>query len=65
MTKVTSPSQFNSDHRIAYFTGKKSYDDAIKEANEWAERNKVELISYFEQSAFGKSILVSYRRIEQ
>lgn len=65
MIKVTSPSHFNTEHHIVYFTGKKTYDDAIKEAKEWAEQNKVELVAYFEQSAFGKSILVSYRRIEQ
>lgn len=65
MNKLSSPSLFNPDYRITYFTGKKNYDDALKEANEWAETNKVELVAYFEQKAFGKSILVSYRRKEQ
>lgn len=64
MRKVNSPSQFNSEHFIGFFSGKKTYEDAIKEAKEWAERVKVELVSYFEQKAFGKSILVSYRRNE-
>jgi len=61
MNKLSSPSQFNPEYLIGYFTGKKDYDDALKEAGGWAERNKVELVAYFEQKAFGKSILVSYR----
>ena len=61
MKKITSISDFSYEHNIAHFSGKKNYEDAIKEAQEWATRNSKELVAYFEQSAFGKSILVSYK----
>lgn len=62
MQKVKSPSHFSTEDNIGYFSGKKNFEDAIKEAKEWATRNKKVLVAYFEQSAFGKSILVSYKR---
>lgn len=62
MIKVSSPSHFSTNDNIGYFSGKKNWEDAIKDANEWATRNKIILVAYFEQSAFSKSILVSYKR---
>lgn len=64
MKQVKSPSDFDREDNIGYFSGKKTYEDSIKEANEWATRNGKILVAYFEQSAFGKSILVSYKRDE-
>lgn len=61
MNKVASPSQFSPDHHIANFNGK-DYEDAIQRAVEWSQRVGTELISYYEQIAFGKSILVSYKK---
>lgn len=62
MIKVSSPSKFSSGHFIAYFSGKKTYADAIEEAKAWEGRTGNVLVNYFEQEAFGKSILVSYKR---
>lgn len=60
MIKVSSPSEFSQGHFIAYFSGKKNFDDAIQMANEWSGRVGTTLVNYYEQPAFGKSILVSY-----
>lgn len=61
MNKVSKIIQFPEDGLIAAFTGK-NYEEAIKLAHEWAQRNNKELTFYYEQIAFGKSILVSYRK---
>lgn len=63
MIQVSNPNQFPEDSHIASFTGK-NYEEAIKLAGEWAQRNSIEMISYYQQIAFGKSILVSYKRNE-
>lgn len=63
MRKVNSPSQFSDDHFIASFSGK-NYEEAIKLAQEWSGRDGTTLVSYYEQAAHGKSILVSYKRHE-
>ena len=63
MIQVSNPNQFPEDSHIASFTGK-NYEEAIKLAGEWSGRTGATLISYFEQKAFGKSILVSYKRKE-
>ena len=63
MIQVNSPSQFPEDAHIGYFTGK-DYYDAIQAAKKEAERIGVVLISWYEQKAFGKSILVSYKKKE-
>lgn len=63
MRKVSSPSHFPEDSYIASFSGK-NYEEAIKLAGEWAQRNAIEMLSYYEQIAHGKSILVSYKRNE-
>ena len=60
MLQVSSPRRFASEHFINGFSGK-NYEEAIKAAEEWATREKKELVAYFCQKAFGKSILVSYR----
>lgn len=64
MIKVSSPSEFSPGHFIAYFSGKKNFDDAIQMANEWSGRVGTTLVNYYEQPAFGKSILVSYIKIK-
>lgn len=61
MNQVSSPNQFAEDSFIAYFSGK-NYDDALKLAGEWSQRTGATLLSYYEQKAFGKSILVSYKK---
>lgn len=38
----------------------KDYGDALKNAEAWAKRNGKILIDYYEQVAFGKSVIVSY-----
>ena len=63
MRKVNSPSQFSDDHFIASFSGN-NYEEAIKLAQEWSGRDETTLVSYYEQTAHGKSILVSYKRKE-
>lgn len=63
MIQVSNLNQFPEDCYIAYFTGK-NYEEAIKLAGEWSGRTGATLISYFEQKAFCKSILVSYKRNE-
>lgn len=63
MRKVSSPSHFPEDSYIASFSGK-NYEEAIKLAGEWAQRNSIEMVSYYEPLAYGKSILVSYKRNE-
>lgn len=61
MLPVASPSQFPEDGLITFFSGK-NLDEAIAKAIEWAEMNKIEVHSYYPQRAFGKSILVSYKK---
>lgn len=63
MIQVSNPNKFPEDSSIECFSGK-SYEESIQLAKEWSTRNKVELISYYPQIAFGKSILVSYKRNE-
>lgn len=60
MIQVSSPSHFPEDAHIAFFTGK-NYSDAIQAAKDEANRVGASLISWYEQKAFGKSILVSYK----
>lgn len=60
MIQINSPSQFPEDAHIAYFSGK-NYAEAIQLAESEAKRVGVSLISYYEQKAHGKSILVSYK----
>jgi hypothetical protein len=61
MRKVSSPSHFPEDSYIASFSGK-NYEEAIKLAGEWSGRTGATLVSYYEQTAHGKSILVSYKK---
>ena len=61
MRKVSKITQFHEDSLIASFTGK-NYEEAIKLAGEWSQRTGAILLSYYEQVAFGKSILVSYKK---
>ena len=63
MKQVNSPSQFPEDAYIASFSGKNDAE-AIQLAESEANRVGVSLISYYEQKAFGKSILVSYKKKE-
>lgn len=63
MIQVSNPNQFPEDSHIASFTGK-NYEEAIKLAGEWSQRNSIEIVLYYEQKASGKSILVSYKRNE-
>lgn len=57
--KVNNPRDFHGE-RIESFTGT-DYDDAMQNAYDWQNRNpQVHLVDYFPQSAFGRSILVSY-----
>lgn len=62
MKQVNSPSQFPDDALIMYFSGK-NYEEAHKLALERLEKI-AHLISYYEQKATGKSILVSYKKKE-
>lgn len=64
MNQINNINQFSENSHITYFTGK-NYDDAIKEAVEWSKRTGATLLSYYKQIAFGKSILVSYKRKEE
>ena len=64
MRKVNSPSQFSDGHFIASFSGK-NYEEAINLAQEWSGRDGTTLVSYYEQTAHGKSILVSYKRNDE
>ena len=61
MNKVSSPSHFSPDHFIANFVGK-DFEEAKQKSVEWSQRVGTELVSYYEQIAFGKSILVSYKK---
>ena len=61
MIQVSSPSKFPEDGLIAFFTGK-NVEDAIALAEAWAKQDKVEITNYYPQRAFGKSILVSYKK---
>lgn len=63
MIQVSSPNKFPDGCHITFFTGK-NIEDAIQLAKEWAEKNNIEAYSYYPQKAFGKSILVSYKRNE-
>jgi acetylornithine/succinyldiaminopimelate/putrescine aminotransferase len=63
MTKVAYINKLSGQH-VAGFSGKKSYEDAIKSAESWAKRTGTELISYYEQIHGGKSILVGYNKLE-
>ena len=60
MLQVSSLNDFSFNNLINGFSGK-NYEEAIKAAEEWATREKKELVAYFCQKAFGKSILVSYK----
>lgn len=64
MIQVNKITQFPEDSYIASFTGK-NYDEAKTLAHAWSQRTGATLISYYEQKAFGKSILVSYKRNEE
>lgn len=63
MNQVSKITQFPENSLIASFTGK-NYEEAIKLAGEWSGRTGATLLAYYEQKAFGKSILVSYKRSE-
>ena len=62
MIRISRTSEFDRELPIAYFCGKKNFDEAIREAREWAEQNGLDLVKYYEQKTFGRTILVSYRR---
>lgn len=66
MYKSPSPSQFPEGTRINWFSGKQNYEQAIKQAEDWAKDHptQVELVCYFEQRAWGRSILVAYKRTD-
>lgn len=66
MYKVSSPSKFPEGTRINHFHGKQNYEQAIKSAEEWEKLHptQVELVCYFEQRAWKRSILVAYKRLD-
>jgi hypothetical protein len=61
MKQIFKTSEFSTEHWITGFS-EKTYEASIKYAEEWAKRNNIELVAYFEQPIFGKSILVSYKK---
>lgn len=61
MLQVSSPSKFPEDCHIAFFSGK-NIEDALRLAREWSSRTGIEILNYYPQRAFGKSILVSYKK---
>lgn len=66
MIEVQKISYFSDAHYIEAFTGK-NYEESIQRAEDWAKKNfgLVRLVSYYKQICMGRSILVSYERIEQ
>lgn len=64
MIEVSKISDFASNHFVAPFTGK-NYEESIQRAKDWEKQNlgKVRLVAYFKQTFMGRSILVSYERI--
>lgn len=63
MIEVPKISYFSENHYIGAFTGK-NYEESIQKAKDWALENRVKLISFYKQLCMGRSILVSYERIE-
>lgn len=63
MIEVHKISYFSANHYINAFTGKK-YDESIQKEKDWALEHlgKIELVSYYKQKTFGRSILVEYKR---
>lgn len=60
MIQVNNPNKFPDDSLIEYFTGK-DHKDALQKAQDWASSSGATILSYYEQKAFGKSILISYK----
>ena len=58
MIQVSNPNKFTGN--ITGFSGY-NFTDACVKAEQWATRTNRELVAYYEQKAFGKSILVSYK----
>ena len=65
MIEVSRISYFSPNHYISAFTGK-TYDESLQKASDWQLENtgKIKLISFYKQICMGRSILVSYERIE-
>lgn len=61
MIQIQNPKDFPENSLLGFFSGK-NYEEAMKEAVEWAERLKVTLTHFYQQRAFGKSIIVGWRR---
>lgn len=60
MIQVNNPNKFPEDSLIGYFTGK-DYKDALQQVTDWEFSSGATVISYYEQVAFGKSVLISYK----
>lgn len=60
MIQVNNPNKFPEDSLIGYFTGK-DYKDALQKVTDWASSSGATVISYYEQVAFDKSVLISYK----
>lgn len=61
MLPISNPSKFPENCNIAFFSGK-NIEDALRLAEEWSKRTGIEIVNYYPQRAFGKSILVSYKK---
>lgn len=61
MQKISSPSQFPELSLMGAFSGK-DHSDALDKATKWASDVGATITHYFEQVAFGNSILVSYEK---
>lgn len=59
MEKVAHINKLSGKY-ITGFSGKETYADSMLLAQDFAKRNNVELLSYYEQEHGGKSILVGY-----
>jgi len=60
MIQYSKTSQFPEDGLIVNFSGK-NHEEALKEATKWAGRANKTLVGYYNQVAFGKSVLVIYQ----
>ena len=65
MYEVHSLRDFPPGSCITWFS-EKTYDQSIQAAADFASRHqgRVELVCYFKQKAFKKSILVAYKRLD-
>lgn len=65
MYKASSPRDFPKGTFITWFS-EKNYEQSILAAEQFgkAHPNMAELVCYYEQPAFKKSILVAYKRLD-